>query len=93
MSDIKPTHTLIKKWRKLMSADWRKQAKQRKALHKLMRSMRVKQKVIEQDLARCEDDDLKKVLEAKLALIKEKRRKGLKLLEALRRGELPTFGD
>ena len=58
-----------------------------------MRSMRVKQKALLQDLSGCQDEDARKRLEAKLALIKEKRRKGLKLLEALRRGELPSFGD
>jgi hypothetical protein len=85
MSEIKSTRSLLASWKKLLSADWRASAKQRQKLHALMQKMRVKQRAMQQELAQCDDADERKLLESKLALIKEKRRKGLQLLETLRR--------
>jgi hypothetical protein len=85
MSEIKSTRSLLATWKTLFSADWRASAKQRQKLHALMQKMRIKQKVMEQELAQSDDADERKLIEAKLALIKEKRRKGLQLLKTLRR--------
>jgi len=79
------TAELLNKLRDILSAERKAQIKKYDSLKKVLKSLRIEKHRLKDKLAQVESEEERQELESQLAVVAEQRKKGLKVLDKLKK--------